>query len=434
MAQRTYPGANLPQMGIFNQTVVIDAIRRSGAGLTRAQLARRTGLSPQTVTNITRRLLSDGLIRESGVRGKDGPGRHGVLLELDPASRYAIGLSIDPSTAGLVLLDLAGQLVEALSWPMPDSGDATEAIASLGDHILLLLKRRAIPRRKVVGVGIASPGPIDHDRGIIVNPPLLPLWHDVPMCDAIADRTGLPTVLDKDVTAALASYLYRPVGGDGDAPSADDDSGLPNESEAPAKDVIFLYIGTGVALSIAANGQVLRGPSGNSGESGHLPVDSEGPLCSCGKHGCLGTLLGNAALVRAAHETGVPGMDDVDADDFAAVEKAFAMLCQAADDGNEAAQAVLANAGRHAARLGGIIADLLDLDTMVVGGPSWDRMAAFARPTLRAGAAAHHLPRGGTHLRVIESPFGREVAAVGAASIALSATYTPSVGRLLLDV
>ena len=422
MSATAYPGANLPQMGVFNETVVLDAIRRSGAGLTRAQLARRTGLSAQTITNIARRLLDNGMVMESGARGTSGPGRHGTVLELNAASRYAIGLSIDPATAGIVLLDLAGGLVEALSWPMPTSGDAGEALGSLSRHIEELLDRRTIRRAHVVGVGVACPGPIDHERGVALNPPLLPLWRDVPIRDAISRATGLPTLLDKDVNAAMASYLYRPGLGE-------DASGTRRPSDA-----LFCWIGTGVAVSVAINGQVLRGASGNAGESGHLPVDSAGPLCSCGKHGCLGTLLGSEPLVRAAQLAGVPGLSHVDVDDSVALDDAFTALCRAARGGCGPANDVLASAGRWVARAGGILADLLDLDVVVVGGPLWDRMAPFARPALLEAAAAHVLPRGDTSLNVLESPFGPEVAAVGAASMVLGSSYSPSPGQLLLAV
>ena len=422
MAVALYPGANLPQMGAFNETVVLDAIRRSETGLTRAQLTRRTGLSAQTISNITRRLLDNGKVVESGERGLSGPGRHGTILELNAEARYAIGLSIDPATAGIALLDLAGRLVETLSWPMPTSGHVDEVIGSLKSHIDELLERQAISRAQVSGIGIASPGPIDHQRGVILNPPWMPQWRDVPIRDAISAATSLPTLLDKDVNAAMASYLYRP------GPEAD-----PAGSLRPS-DALFCWIGTGVALSIAVNGQVMRGASGNAGESGHLPIDSAGPLCSCGKHGCLGTLLGSEALVRAAQLAGVPGLSHVDVADSTALDDAFTALCQAASARSGPAYGVLANAGRWIARTGGILADLLDLDVIVVGGPLWDRMAPFAGPTLREAAAAHRLPSGHSSLSVIESPFGQEVAAVGAASMVLGGNFSPSLGQLLLAV
>ena len=79
-------GTNLPRMAGFNQTVILDVVRRADSGLTRAQLARRTGLSAQTVTNATRRLLEQGLVREEGEGSRLGPGRPGTLVHLDPAA------------------------------------------------------------------------------------------------------------------------------------------------------------------------------------------------------------------------------------------------------------------------------------------------------------------------------------------------------------
>src|SRR6478609_8619572 len=104
-------GTNLPRMGDFNQTVVLDVVRRAGGGLARAEVARRTGLSPQTVTNVARRLLDLGLVVEEGEAARRGPGRPGTLLRLDAGSRFAVGVHLDPATMTFVLLDLSGAVV-----------------------------------------------------------------------------------------------------------------------------------------------------------------------------------------------------------------------------------------------------------------------------------------------------------------------------------
>ena len=409
--RETARGANLPRLGEFNQAVVVDAIRRSGDGLTRAQLARRTGLSPQTVTNITRRLIAEGLATESGDRGRPGPGRRGTILKLVPGGGYAFGISIDPAVVSIVLLDLGATRIAQASWPSPISGRPEDLVAELADRVTELAG--AIDPKRVVGIGISSPGPIDFANGVILDPPLLPLWHNVALREAVARATGFPTVIDKDGNAAMASQLWQPAGAASDA-------------------VMFCYIGAGVAVSVAYDNSIVRGPSGNAGESGHLVVDPSGPECGCGRRGCLGVLLGLDAFVRAGAARGIPGLADVDHRSFQALDAAFSALCDTAAAGSAAAQDILARAGHHAAMATTMLCDLLDLDTLVIGGPSWNRMSRYALPALLSEIGEHALPRGGVSVRVHESPFGREVAAVGAASLALGNTFAPRVGKLLL--
>ena len=126
-------GTNLPRMGDFNQTVVLDVIRRAGGGLARAEVARRTGLSPQTVTNVARRLLDLGRVVEEGEAARTGPGRPGPLLRLSAPSRYAVGVHLDPATMTFVLLDLSGAVVAQAQVPTPLPEDPEAGVSWLVD-------------------------------------------------------------------------------------------------------------------------------------------------------------------------------------------------------------------------------------------------------------------------------------------------------------
>src|SRR6478735_777694 len=306
-------GTNLPRMGDFNQTVVLDVVRRAGGGLARAEVARRTGLSPQTVTNVARRLLDLGLVVEEGEAARRGPGRPGTLLRLNAPSRFAVGVHLDPATMTFVLLDLSGAVVARAQSPTPVPEDPQAVVAGLD-------------RDRVLGVGIAAPGPIDVEAGVVLDPPHLPGWHDVPLRDAVAERTGLRAVLDKDVIAAASAHLWHP--------------------GEHASDFVFFYLGTGVAVSTVLHDEVVRGVSGNAGESGHLVADPDGARCWCGRRGCLGAVLRAEALAQQGRAAGVDLPDWGDGTDPRAVDRAVAGLCAAADAGHAGAREVLALAGR----------------------------------------------------------------------------------------
>lgn len=404
-------GTNLPRMGDFNQTVVLDVIRRAGGGLARAEVARRTGLSPQTLTNVARRLLDLGLVVEEGEAARRGPGRPGTLLRLNPGSRFAVGVHLDPATMTFVLLDLSGAVLARAQVPTPVPEDPDAVLDGLVAEIEGLLDGAGVDRDRVLGVGIAAPGPIDVEAGVVLDPPHLPGWHDVPLRDAVAERTGLRAVLDKDVIAAACAHLWHP--------------------GERASDFVFFYLGTGVAVSTVLHDEVVRGVSGNAGESGHLVADPDGARCWCGRRGCLGAVLRAEALAEQGRVAGVALPDWGDGTDPRSVDDAVTALCAAADAGHAGARDVLRLAGRRVGMAAGVLTDLLDVPAVLVGGPLWDRIAPHAADALAAEVAAHPVP-GGHPLTVASSAFGPQVGAVGAGCILLGRAFTPRPTDLLL--
>ncbi len=404
-------GTNLPRMGDFNQTVVLDVIRRAGRGLARAEVARRTGLSPQTLTNVARRLLDLGLVVEEGEAARSGPGRPGTLLRLDPGSRFAVGVHLDPATMTFVLLDLSGAVRARAQVPTPVPEDPDAVLDGLVAEIEGLLAGAGVDRDRVLGVGIAAPGPIDVGAGVVLDPPHLPGWHDVPLRDAVAERTGLRAVLDKDVIAAACAHLWHP--------------------GERASDFVFVYLGTGVAVSTVLHDEVVRGVSGNAGESGHLVADPTGARCWCGRRGCLGAVLRAEALAEQGRAAGVTLPDWGDGTDPRAVDDAVTALCAAAGAGHAGARDVLRLAGRRVGMAACVLTDLLDVPAILVGGPLWDRVAPYAAQALADEVAAHPVP-GGHPLTVASSAFGPEVGAVGAGCILLGRAFTPRPTDLLL--
>ena len=194
-------------MGDFNLTVILDAIRRSSGGLSRVELAQIVGLSPQTISNISRRLLDQNLIVEAG-KGGSGPGKPRTILRLNPSGMYAVGVHLDPAVATFVLLDLVGAVVQHSQIKTPADGDPDAVIAAIAGEIEQLIQASGVEQGKIAGLGVAAPGPIDHDQGTVVEPPLLTGWDRVPLRDALADATGMSVLMDKDVTSAAVAETW----------------------------------------------------------------------------------------------------------------------------------------------------------------------------------------------------------------------------------
>ena len=407
-------GTNLPAMADFNQLVILDAVRRSASGLSRVELALCTGLSAQTVTNITRRLLDSGLIAEAG-KESFGPGKPRTILRLHPPALYAVGVHLDPTVTIALLVDLAGEPVLERRIMTPLGQDPELAIDALVAMVEGLLSESAVDRARVTGMGLAAPGPIDPLAGALVDPPHLPGWHSVPLRDELSRRLGLVTVLEKDVAAAAAAELW---------------AGTP---AAATGSFVFLYLGTGIGAGLAVGHEVLRGSLGNAGEIGHIVVEPDGAQCWCGLRGCVAVTCTPDAIVHdAIAERVLEPL--VEPHNTALVDAAFTRLAARAADGDDAARAVIDRAAERFARALAVIANLLDLDRIVIGGPAWERVAErfmtivpAELDRMRAARSIHPVLIEGTTL-------GNAVAAKGAASLVLDRWLSPRTESLLLPV
>ncbi len=406
-------GTNLDRVGGFNDTVVLDAIRRAEQRLSRVEIAAATGLSGQAISNITRRLLDAGLVREAGRQKGAGLGKPRTLLELEPTGQYAVGVHLDPAVVTVVVLDLTGQVVARRRAETPaiddDPGVLIEGIAATVEQVI---QEAGAPRERVVGVGIAAPGPIDVERGVVVDPPNLAAWHLVPLRDALRERTGLPVLLDKDVTAAASAEKW---------------AGGPNGRGS----FVFFYLGTGIGAGLVIGDEVVRGSSSNVGEIGHVIVDPDGPLCYCGRRGCVGETSQPRYLVQQAAQAGVLAQG-IDLDDRHAVDVAFAQLCVDAAAGPGVAREIVTALAERIAKVVEDIANLLDLERVVFGGPHWDQLAPFFDESVRAALEERFLVRSVHRFVVSGTALGADVGAVGAASLVLDHTFSPNPSVLLL--
>ncbi|MDQ0648947.1 putative NBD/HSP70 family sugar kinase [Microbacterium natoriense] len=404
-------GTNLPRMGDFNQAVILEAIRRSVEGVSRIELAAATGLSAQTVTNITRRLLDDGLIAEAG-RAINGPGKPRVILRLVADSRFSIGVHLDPAVITLVLLDLSGAVVRRRVVRTP-AKDPRRIVDVMAQAIEAMIADAGIDREAVAGVGVAAPGPLDAARGTVIDPPKLHGWHRVPLRAVLAEATGFAVALEKDTTAAAVGELWT-----GNGPA--DDSFL------------FVYLGTGIGASLVRGGEAERGSSRNFGEIGHIVVDPDGPMCACGLRGCVDVVCTPQAIVEQAESAGV-FPDDREGNDVEAVEVRFTQLCARASAGDLQALQVLRRAAAHLSVLISVLTNAFDVDRVVLGGPFWSRLASVYLEEIPPALDRRSATRAVRQLPVEGTVVGDDVGAVGAACVVLDAVLTPRASDLYLE-
>lgn len=407
-------GTNLPALGGYNRAVVLDLIRRSSAGLSRVELAGQTGLSAQTVSNVAKRLLADGVVLETG-KSSSGPGKPRTILQLEARARVAIGVHLDPGVITYVMLDLEGRIIAQSRSITPSAVEPAAAIAAIAASIEALVLETGVAREHVLGVGIAAPGPIDAARGILIDPPLLIGWELVELREALLEATGLPVLLEKDVTAAAVAELWLRRGEQRD-------------------NFAFFYYGTGFGIGLVLGHEVVRGASHNAGDAGHIIVDPRlgGEVCPCGRTGCVGVLIAPSSLLREAALAGVIEATPPDAD---AEEVLLGLESLGAADelGEPAAVELLDRAASRVADALVTVVNLLDIDRVVFGGPFWGPLGPALLRRLPDDIAGHPALVQRHPVVLAQSGAERDITAVGAACLVLDNTFSPRPSALLLS-
>ena len=261
------------QMRTFNQQLVLRALH-DHSPLSRADLARLTGLTRTSVGDLVGTLIDDGLIEEVG-RGQSTGGKSPILLRVAPDGRHLIGLDLGEAFSGAVV-NLRGEILRSIRLPLDGrNGDAAvELVFQLVDAL------RAADRSPLLGIGIGAPGVIDTSTGTVRWSVNLN-WADLPLGQLLEQRYGVPVVVANDShAAALAelTFFRRP---------------RPNN-------LIVIKVGRGVGAGIILNGQLFQGDGYGAGEFGHVSMGGTDAPCRCGRVGCLETMASMRALVDAA--------------------------------------------------------------------------------------------------------------------------------------
>lgn len=260
-----------------NRSLVLQTLFHQGA-MSRADLSRETGLTRVTISDLVAELIEDGYVAERGLREVTGPGKPATLVDLDREGHRIVGLDLSRADRFLgAVLTLDGEIVARHDVPVPaDPADILPTVIQLTKDLV------ADAHAPVLGVGVGTPGIVD-DRGRVLTAPNLG-WTDVDLERILRAEVSLPILVANDANAAvLAEYTF---GGAGE-------------------DVMLVRVGRGVGSGLLSGGQPMRGSRFAAGEIGHVTVGTDGgPVCVCGKVGCLEAWLSGPSLERALAEDG----------------------------------------------------------------------------------------------------------------------------------
>lgn len=250
----------------LNTSCILNAIREKSL-ISRADIARKTGLTPATVSNITAELMDFGLIEETE-RGASCGGRKPVMLSIRSKACYIVALHISSDKIEAAICDIEAEIIRRAERPIRKGIKPAEALEAAID--LINKVKGANPEERVVGIGVCVHGLVKSDEGISVFAPNLG-WENVRIGDILETEFGLPVYLENDVRAMTLSESWC-------------------GSAKNISDYCYLYVGPGIGGGIVFNNELYKGYGGYAGEFGHMTIEPDGPLCSCGNRGCLQAL------------------------------------------------------------------------------------------------------------------------------------------------
>ncbi|GAA1412227.1 transcriptional regulator [Glutamicibacter uratoxydans] len=405
-------GTNLGRLGDFNQAVILESIRRAPDGISRVELAGSTGLSPQTISNVVRRLLDDGIVREDRTI-VSGPGKPRTVLELEGNRLVSIGIHLDPSVLSFVAMNLRGEVLRERSIEVPNLEVASETVQLMANTVKELIAEIRVPKKHIVGVGIAVPGPVNVEEGVVLNPPLLDGWADVELVNPLRKLLRLQVIIEKDTIASAVGELWQ-------------------SKEEKADDFVFVYCGHGFGAGIVINGEVHHGASNNAGEIGHYSTGYKSIKCEeCGADDCLAAGTSYEFISQKAQERGLdlPTYEILGPEQRA---EGINRLTELALEGNAVAKEIVTETMVMVGEVAGQLANSLDIREVVFGGPQWVKVNELVADDVDAAIQRRFALRAVHEIESRTSKLGGNVGAVGGACVVMDASLSPKATALLL--
>ncbi len=311
-----------------------------------------------------------------------------------------IGVDIGGTKVAAGLVNDRGEISSKTRVPMVATADAATGFGAVKAAVDAVFALAPDARRSVKGIGICSPGPLDPNTGVVLNPPNVPCWRGYPLADETTRAFGIPAHLDND---ANAGGLAEAIWGAG----------------AGYRNVFYATLGTGIGTGIVFDGKIYHGRTGSAGEGGHNTIDYRGPRCGCGKRGCVEALCsGPAIALRARARIGdshVPSRMLELANGFAEQVKAE-HVGKAYAEGDALAIEVLEETADLLAIWFGNTVDLLEPDVIVVGGGVADLMSPFFDRIRKVTTEWSINPRS-SEIPLVMARYGADAGIAGAASL-----------------
>ncbi|MFJ1549615.1 ROK family protein [Streptomyces sp. NPDC088246] len=362
---------------------VVRAVRMAGS-LTQAEIARSTGLSAATVSNIVRELKDGGTVE---VTPTSAGGRRARSVSLSGDAGIVIGVDFGHTHLRVAVGNLAHQVLAEESEPMDVDASAAEGFGRAERLVKRLIETTGISPDKVIGVGLGVPGPIDVESGTLGSTSILPGWTGINPSKELAGRLGVPVYVDNDANlGALGELVWG--------------------SGRGVKDLAYIKVASGVGAGLVIDGHIYRGPGGTAGEIGHITLDESGPVCRCGNRGCLETFAAARYVLPLLQPSHGPDLT-------------MERVVQLARGGDPGCRRVIGDVGRHIGSGVANLCNLLNPSRVVLGGSLAEAGELVLAP-IRDSVSRYAIPSAARQLSVLPGALGGRAEVLGALALVLS--------------
>lgn len=372
---------------------------RDGAARTRAELALSTGLARSTVASRIDALMMSGLVGPAGEAVSSG-GRPPSRFAFNPSARVVLAVDVGATHVNVAVTDLGGKVLaeHRLGQQVADGPKTVlDRVVSEGRELLAAADRSL---EELAGIGIGLPGPVEHDTGRPVKPPIMPGWDGFDVVRYVQSSLPVPVLVDNDVNImALGERTAH----------------WPDH-----ENFFFVKVATGIGSGIISSGELQRGANGTAGDLGHVRVPrGDDILCKCGNYGCLEALASGPGIARQLQQQGLEASTGAD-------------VLRLVEAGNLQAIQALRQAGRDIGDVLATVVNLLNPSVIVIGGSigdAGDHLVAGIREVVYRRS----LPLATSHLRIGLSLAGDKAAILGASQMVTQHVLSPTVIEAMLQ-
>lgn len=334
------------QIKNMSRIALLNYIRRNGH-TTKAELAAKSGLTYMAVKKIMEELAELELVRKDDiVRGQVG--RKAATYTINEHYGYTVGLHINIFKTLLAVMDLRGKIISKVELDMervPE--DPSELIGQILNGLEEVIQKSGVDKHKLLGIGIASPGPVNPKEGMILSPPNLPHLRYLPIVKIVEERHGLPVLLCKDTNAIAMGEFWRGAG-------------------ASHENMVYIDADMGIGSGLIVMGALQEGHNFVAGEFGHITIDPNGPLCNCGNIGCLEAMASGIAMLRDARQriASMPSHPLYKKVDSLSIQQ----MLHAGLNGDLVAISIINKAAYHMGNALASLINILDPEVIIMGG------------------------------------------------------------------
>jgi glucokinase-like ROK family protein len=314
-------------------------------------------------------------------------------LAINPRFGYVCGIDMGATHVGLVITDFSAHVLEESEYPFAVADGPEKCLQLIDQYLIDLLNKLHLDVNQLSAVGLDVPGPVVTDEGVVSSPPIMPGWDGYPIRTHLEQLWHVPVSIGNDAElGALGEWAYGAGRGE--------------------NNLAYIKVGTGVGAGLLLDGHIYRGNSGFAGEIGHITIQENGPLCTCGNHGCLEAMAGGQAIARMAREAIESGkrtqLSAINPEKILAVS-----VAAAAQRGDLVAQQIIAEVGNH---LGVAIASLVNLINpgMVVIGGGVSQIGDLLLDPIRKTVQDRSLNSAAKVIRITSAVLGRRASSMGA--------------------